>query len=165
MFRCYKAIRKYGEEAFVWAILGSFETHEAAKRAEIDYISANNPEYNATKGGDGSCGPMSIEGRERIRNRHTGNTYRLGAKHTDKTKNRLRQVMLENPDHWEKYRKMGPVSQAKKVVCLNTGDVFESASSAARFAGCSKSMVIELCNGSPRRKSAGGYVFKYEEAA
>lgn len=50
------AIRKYGEDAFTWAVLATFCTHAEALAEEIRLIAALKPEYNLTAGGEGTPG-------------------------------------------------------------------------------------------------------------
>lgn len=62
---------------------------------------------------------------------------------------------------FEHYRHLGPRASAKAVRCESDGNVFESASAAAVFYGASKSALIELCLGNPRRKTVAGRRFSY----
>jgi hypothetical protein len=55
----------------------------------------------------------------------------------------------------------GPMAISKKVLCLDTGEEFYSASEAARHFDVSKSAVIELCLGRNGRKTVGGLRFQY----
>lgn len=48
----------------------------------------------------------------------------------------------------------------KKVVCIETGEVFESIASAARFAGVHERLISSIVNGDPHRHRAGGYHWK-----
>jgi hypothetical protein len=59
-FHC--AIRKYGVESFKWEILEEGWDPEIGKNIrEPHWISVLNPEYNETKGGDGSVGIVRSE--------------------------------------------------------------------------------------------------------
>lgn len=60
---------------------------------------------------------------------------------------------------------VGPRAISKAVICVSTGQEFYSASEAARVYNVSKSAVIELCLGKNGRKTVGGMVFKYKDAA
>ena len=55
----------------------------------------------------------------------------------------------------------GPAKTSRPVVCVDTGEIFPSASEAARYFGVCKSSVIELCLGKNGRKRVGGLVFRY----
>ena len=59
----------------------------------------------------------------------------------------------------------GPKSISKPVICISTGEQFYSASEAARVYGIAKSGIIELCLGKNGRKTVGGLVFAYKDAA
>lgn len=60
-------------------------------------------------------------------------------------------------------RANGPIKLSKKVVCLNDGRQYPSASEAARVYNVAKSSVIELCLGKNNRKTVGGFKFSYVE--
>lgn len=69
----YKAIRKYGWDAFKWEVLRTCESYEELKIAEIEEIKKHNTMhhggcgYNATAGGDGAVGlHVSDETRARL---------------------------------------------------------------------------------------------------
>jgi hypothetical protein len=108
---------------------------------------------------------LSAEARARIGAAQKGNQYSLGRKRSDETKERLRQLGHERIDIFRQYSHLGPAASAKKVICLTDGKEFESASAAAAFYGVAKSALIELCLGKHGRKSVGGKVFQYKEAA
>ena len=60
---------------------------------------------------------------------------------------------LKSKDSINKVVKAMNKAQAKKVKCLNNGEVYESASEAARVVGVSGSLIMRCCRG--ERKSAG----------
>lgn len=55
----------------------------------------------------------------------------------------------------------GPMSNARRVICLDDGRVFQSASSAVGHYDVPRSGIIELCLGKRGRKTIGGYRFSY----
>jgi len=57
----------------------------------------------------------------------------------------------------------GPMKLARSVICLDDGEVFASASDAARKYSSSKSAIIELCLGKNGRKTVSGRRFAYVE--
>lgn len=57
----------------------------------------------------------------------------------------------------------GPSKTSRPVVCLDTGEVFPSASEAARHFNVCKSSLIELCLGKNGRRAVGGLKFAYGE--
>ena len=54
--RFYRAIRKYGSDAFDWDVLEEFESRDWAFSKEIDYIHLRSPEYVLSTGGEGAGG-------------------------------------------------------------------------------------------------------------
>lgn len=56
----------------------------------------------------------------------------------------------------------GPMSIARKVICLDDGNEYPSAAAAARTYDVSRSAVIELCLGKNGRRTVGGRRFSYE---
>jgi hypothetical protein len=57
----------------------------------------------------------------------------------------------------------GPMKISRKVLCLDDGEIYPSASEAARIYNVAKSAIIELCLGKNNRKTVGGLKFKYVE--
>ncbi len=157
-----QAIRKYGVDGFDWTTLSSHSTMRDAIQQEKRLIRETRPTYNATMGGQASHHVMSAKERLRISALHRGNTYRLGKTHTPEVREKLRQAGIRDRKKWLGRSHLGPAASAKRVVCLNDGQAYESASAAARAYGVAKGSVIELCNHSTIRFQAGGYVFRYE---
>lgn len=50
--------------------------------------------------------------------------------------------------------------EKKKVVCVETGEVFDSIALAAKFAGVHERLISRIVNGDPHRHRAGGYHWK-----
>ena len=67
----------------------------------------------------------------------------------------------ERSTRFSQYRHLGPKATARRVVCLDDGQEFESASDAGKFYGTARSAIIEVCLRNPRRAQAGGRVFRY----
>jgi hypothetical protein len=89
-----------------------------------------------------------------------------GKKRTDEAKEKLRKLAMQNIETFRKNAHLGPISLSKKVICLDDGTVFESASAAARAYGLKKATSIsDVCSGKPSRTRAAGRRFKYLEAA
>jgi group I intron endonuclease len=61
-------------------------------------------------------------------------------------------------------RATGPMKISRRVLCLDDGLYYPSASEAGRQYNIAKSAIIELCLGKNNRKTAGGLRFKYEDA-
>ena len=161
------AIRKYGEDSFEWSILGEFNNYKDALAAEVRFISEMKPEYNITKGGQGRSIPRTQEEKDKISRTLMGRkhppewkTRIKGRTLTPEAKEKLREIGLKSSRIME-FRHLGPEASSKQVVCLNTGDIYPSASEAGRTLNINKSMIIEICRRSPRRKAASDLVFRY----
>ena len=126
-----KAIAKYGWDAFDKTVL-EFCPVEELDEKETYYIAELKPEYNLTKGGDGST----------------------GYKHSPKTKEILKQLAKKQ---WadEEYLKL----IKKPIICIDTGEIFDSVKSAAEKSGVTHSCVSMALNG--KTKTAGGYRWAY----
>lgn len=163
--RFYRAIRKYGRENFSVDVIAYFFDVEDAKKAEIQYIAENKPEYNSTGGGDGRLnGSMSDEAKAKLKAIHTGNKYRLGKSHTGEVKAKLSELGNQNIDIFKKYQHLGPQSIQKRVRCIETGQEWESIKEASAKTGIARSSIAELCLKRPWRKSAGRLRFEFVES-
>lgn len=158
----YRAIQKYGRDVFVGQVLMECQTAVVALEEEKRLIALVKPEYNSTPGGE-ARGNLSEEGRAKIIARHKGNKYHLGKKHSWETKEYLRELAKKNLPKFAPFMGLGPKKQARKVICLDDGRMFESASAAARNYSVHKSAVIEMCLGKRNKKMVGGLRFKYLE--
>ena len=158
----YRSINKHGKDAFEIRPLCKYQSRAEAYSAEIDYIKNHAPEYNSTLGGGGALGHIATE--KVIQTNkiiHTGNKYRAGKTHSDQTKEFLSKLGNKNIDKFMLYSSLGPKASAKKVICLDDGKSYESASEASRNYGVARSAVIELCLGKRGRKTVGGLRFQY----
>lgn len=79
-FRFHRAIKKYGHEAFVFAVMASFgEDNELAYVYEQEAIAKYRPKYNLSEGGEGKRGPLSPESLASFRAKRAGvPSYRKG---------------------------------------------------------------------------------------
>ncbi len=165
----HRAMRKYPREAFSIEVIENHPNCFLGLEAEVRLIREFRPEYNSTVGGDGRPGGgeshFSPEGRRRMSDFHKGKRWRLGKHHSDKTKDRLREVGLQSGHIWRKYSHLGPKSLQREIECVDDGLKFESIASAARHYGVAKSALNELCRGQRGRKTVGGLRFRYAVAA
>lgn len=89
------AIRKYGKDNIQFSTLIVCPSFEYAKEMEIAAITAYTPEYNLTKGGDGTIGlKLSEAAKARIRDSQIGNSHWLGKTHRDESKEKIRRSRL-----------------------------------------------------------------------
>lgn len=58
----------------------------------------------------------------------------------------------------------GPKKNSRPVICIDTSEMFPSASAAAEYFDVEKSAIVEMCLGKRGRKSVGGFRFSYLEA-
>jgi len=135
---------------------------ESAASLERDRISLYGVENltNMNRGGGGVI-KHSPEALAKISATSKGRRVQLGRKRTSETKERLRELGIASIETFKKYSVMGPKSLSKRVVCLDDGLEFSSASSAARHYGIAKSAVIEVCLERKYRHTAGGRKFSY----
>lgn len=170
-----KAIQKYGWENFSHEILAEELTQEEANALEIYYIeqfNSCNPEwgYNLRAGGNGG-GALSQETKQKLREiaqnkglwkgennpRHLDPLYgerngMYGKHHSEETKQKISEalkgrVVSEEQKLKTKEFMMNHHPRAKKVRCIETGEIFNSARQAAAAKGLGNSTISRFCNG------------------
>ena len=143
----YAAIKKYGWINFSHEILATVETMEEANKLEQFYIQY----YNSTHPDHGY-------------NIQLGGSNHL---HSEAEKLHLRNVILKK---WEDVnfrqkimQNIHPIDRSycsQKVLCVETGKIYESQLSAAKDIGLKSSAGISKCC-TGERKTAGGYHWRY----
>ena len=181
----YKAIQKYGWDNFEHEIVKKDLTHEEADNEEkflIACFESNKPDkgYNLTSGGEGA--EHSETTKQKMRDNQKGelNTF-FGRKHSLETIEKMKQAhtgvhpSLEtrkklseskmgklNPffekDHSEEFKDNLRKRLSKKVLCVETGMIFNSAKEAGELLNIDSSCINKCCRG--ERKTAGGYHWK-----
>lgn len=168
-----KALRSKGIEGFRATIIDHAHSREELNEKEkfwISYYDCLVPNgYNICTGGEGAIGwHPTDEQRSKMRESHIGlavgeknpmygktgelnNFY--GKKHTDETRKRM-------SEH-AKSRNLtyGKNPRARKVECINTGEVFDSVKEAAEKYGLARTSVNNCCRG--YRNSCFGYEWRY----
>ena len=160
----YNAILKYGWDNFEHIILEQNDdwTQEDLNNKEKEYISlykANNPQYgyNITNGGSTISENALPKALDWMKEHPEFGQARAA-------------IMLEwQKDHPEEMLKMrqenikkATEARKKKVQCIETGEIFESASDAARkVSNTTQSKICMVCRG--QRKTCGGYHWQYIE--
>ena len=135
----YNAIQKYGWDNFEHIILEDSLSIEEADQKEKYYIEKYNTlnrdyGYNLKSGGN--------------------NGYVLSAETRQKIKKSNQQFFLKHQEAFsDRLAKMHEKAK-KKVICLNTNDIFESQLLAAKWAGLKNSAPISRCCAG-ERKTAG----------
>lgn len=112
----HRALRKYGEENFVFEILGDFgDDEDLAKIYEIEAIAKYRPEYNLSYGGEG--GTMHESTRKKIAEANSRRVFtdemrknagdaRRGYKHKDETREKIRAANTGRKHTPESLKKM-----------------------------------------------------------
>jgi len=173
-----RAIAKYGVDSFEKSILCLCSSEEEQNKKEIFWIEttgAFGDGYNMTRGGEGKLGykpsKESIEQASKSRVEYYNNNP--DARHNLSEKAKIRNVGTGNPfygkklskEHIEKMTKArikaisgANNSSAVKIMCIETGEVFETAKEAAVWCGLAYSTTI-LKSAKGDRKSAGGHTW------
>jgi hypothetical protein len=140
---------------------------ESALSVEKDRIAFYGVENlaNMNRGGGGVI-RHSPEALAKISATSKGRKSLLGHKHTPETKARLREIGIASVDTFRKYSQLGPKASSKRVICLDDGTEFESASAAARYYGLKSAVsVTAVCRGVRHRYAAAGKRLRYVEVA
>lgn len=171
--RFYRALRKYGKEAFELEEVSRHQTLEEVKAEEIRLIATLKPVYNSTLGGDGSPGHfVSEDVRRKMADLHRGNKYNLGRRWTEEQRMAMskKKVGCQPPRPTEKMIAarltnclMASIGRRRPVKCETTGEIFESVTAAGNAHGLRKESVSKVCQG--RRNAVYGLVFRFCEAA
>lgn len=167
-----RAIKKYGWENIKHEVLYETEDEEAAKAKEIELIAEycstdKSRGYNCTTGGDGSPNhPVSDEQRAKM----SATTLRMWK--NENTRKRLLEHLRKISDA-NIGKKMSAEAIAKRIanrckrVCKysTSGEyitTYSSISEAARQEGLCDSAIVGSCKGNPKRRTYGGFIWKYE---
>lgn len=159
----YNAIKKYGWENIKHEVLFEDLTKEKAEQKEIELIAfykSNERKfgYNIQRGGLKS-GDLSERGRKILSEKMIGNNNPMK---NNETKKRVIEKLKGRKLSKERCKELSENSPRKrKIICINTGEVFDSITLASKKYGIDKSSIINTCN--KKRYSAGGYRFCYIE--
>lgn len=184
----HRAIQKYGKENFtveqidVASDRDELNAKEQYWIAHYDCIAPKG--YNLTSGGDSNY-EWCEEGREKIRERQTGerNSF-FGKTHSDEVKRRFseqrrgegnamygsarfgeKNPMFGKHHSDETKRKLsemfigGKSPKARRVICVETSQIFDSVASAARFVNKTATSLTACCRG--KCSTIGGYHWRY----
>lgn len=142
-------------------ILARWETEKEALEHEVFLIKTfrelGYTLVNITDGGQGISGvTRSTETREKLRKAN------IGKKHSKATKtllsSRLKELKIMPS---EEARKKATLKNNRKVVCVNTGVVYDSLKEASEKTGANRSHLSAVCQG--KRKTTKGLTFSYVE--
>lgn len=184
----YNAIQKYGWDNFEHKILKEGLSQEEANYWEDYYInyydSLNHKKgYNIRHGG--THGALSEETKQKLSQickekglwkgdlnpRHIDPLYgerngMYGKHHTEETKQKISQANTGRKMPEEAKKKISATLRqhhvlAKKVMCIETGEIFNSIRQAAEFYHISHQAISRVCRG--ERKTTAGKYWKYIE--
>ncbi len=149
----YNAIKKYGWDNFQHEIIANNLTEAEAKNFEIlliENLHSNKADYgyNISSGGGGTSGyKKSEETINKIRIRNSGeNSAWFGRTHTKEEIDKIsKSHMGELNPMYNRFGKDNPKS--KPVICITTGDIFESLSEAHNKTGVSVGNICSCCKG------------------
>lgn len=163
-----KAIRKYGIDSFVVEVVDSASSIEELDKKEQEWIEKCDcllPKgYNQTFGGSTSKGfhhrdeskqKMSISKSEAYKGE--GNPF-YGKKHSEESKAKMSRSRKGRVLSEEWKEKIGK-AQRKKVINLDTDEVFDSVKSAAEHYNLKDTHIVRVCKG--KRKKTGNYRWSY----
>lgn len=168
LFPIHNAIRKYGKDNFILEIIELCEDSNALKEREKYWIAFYNSTdrsigYNMTEGGDGTFGRKhSEETKEKIRQKA------LGRKASEETKQKMSEAHKTN--YSENHRKAVAESNAKrtKPILMYDRDMnlvkeYPSLKLAASENGLHIDTVRKIAKG--KSNGSGEYIFRYKNAA
>lgn len=155
-----KAIEKYGKENFECELIDIAYSREEANIKEKMWIKilktykAENG-YNLSMGG--VIGDFNEETKRKMSEAHKGDkNYFYGKHHTAKAKRKMSEKKKGNYTGSEHPR-------ARKVICEETGEVFETIKQAAEKYNISHGHISQACKKQYGRKKAGGFSWTYAE--
>lgn len=166
--RFAKAIKKYGWDGFE-----HIQLIEGLSKIDVDYFErffivffdSQNPEfgYNLTAGGDANpmCCPELVAKKTESLKRYYENNPELLEHLREKTRENNK-LLWSNPDsifHSSTYRekqRLGIQNKfGKKVRCVETGEIYNCLSDAARAIGVKSHTAITICCNNPKRTAKG----------
>lgn len=106
--------------------LGMHHTEETKQKLSEDRTGEGNPMYKKHH---------TEEAKQKISLANMGNKKRLGQKHSDETKQKMRSSAKRGVDN----------HKSRRVICENTGDIFNSMNEAAAWINMNRSSGISAC--------------------
>lgn len=162
----YQAIQKYGWDSFDHIILQTNLTKEEADYWENYYIvfyqtCDRRYGYNLTLGGDGNIGySPSQEWRKNKSESMKGDKHPFYGTHRSQTTKEKISKANKGSKRTEESKEAMSLHHQKKIVCEETGDIYDSQELAAEAVGLkSSSGISKVCLG--KRKTASGYHWRY----
>lgn len=170
----YNAILKYGWNNIEHKILFSNLNKEEAEEKEIELISkykSNEKKYgyNIDNGGN-CCGTHSQVTKIKISKNRKGkclnNKNMAGKHHNEETKKKmseahkgLKNYLYGKHHSKETIDKIKKSQKCQKIICIETGSIYESSMDIERQTGFDQGNICKCCKG--KTQSAYGYHWKY----
>ena len=164
------AIKKYGIENFSVEILDTAETEQELDQKEMKWVAFYNcvtPNgYNLTKGSRKTIGyKHTKEAKEKMKKARStaylgsGNPF-YGKHHSEEQKKKWGEIR-KGLNHLteEQIKNLRKSHFTKAVLCVETGEVFDTIKTAAEKYNIVATHITRVCRG--RRKTTGGYHWKY----
>ena len=168
-----RALKKYGVDSFTWELLEEVPKENLNEREKyyIEKYDSFYNDYNSTLGGEGCLGrEVTQSTRDKIKTTLTGkyvgeDSVWYGKHHTDESKQKIseaRKGKLLSEEHKQHIKDNAPRGgnhkKSKKVVCLETSEVFDTITQANKTYRCDVSKCIRSrC----KDRTAGGYHWMY----
>lgn len=149
-----KAIAKYGRDNFTCELLDVAYNREDANAKEMAWIGAlktykKENGYNLSMGG--AFGNFNEDTLAKMSESHKGkNNHFYGKHHSEESRRRMseaKKTMYTKGNH----------PRAKKVICVETGKVYDCIKSAELDTGACSRHIGQVANNKYGRKTAGGY--------
>ena len=168
------AVEKYGKENFIREILCEADTAEELNRLEyelsVKYDVVNSDDwYNLCYGGCTTNGfKFSEESKrtmsEKAKGRYAGSKNPMYGVHRKLTEEHKRKISEHHKEqngekNWMYGKTYGQNPRARAVVCLETGEIFDSAKRAAHELNVNYTNLVGVLKG--RRKKVGELHFEY----
>lgn len=169
-----KALKKYGIDNFDYQIIDTADTQEELNEKEIYWISKLNSlipnGYNLCKGGRTSFGYHHTEETKKkisVTKLINGNmkgekNHYYNKKHSDEIRQKMKEAWVNEERHAklrEQNKNLDRTYQQKKVINVDTGEVFDSIKEAAMKYHLKETHISRVCRG--KRKRTGGFRWKY----
>lgn len=161
------AILKYGWDGFLHEVIKDNLTKEEADKMEIELIdkyNTTNPNFGYNIRAGGSHGALSEESKDKMRktigdSRAKEKNAFYGKKHTQETKNKISKSAKEHAKNRDVSGKNNFCFIHYNYICIETQEVFPSASLAGQAVGVTKACIAHACN-KENRTSAGFHWIK-----
>lgn len=158
--KLHRAILKYGKRNFSVQRIDVASNKEEANQKEMywieQYDSANHEHgYNLSLGG--AFGTFNAETREKMSESHKGEKNSFYGKHHSEDA-RVKMSKAKKGVYTD-----GNHPRARKVICVETGEVFDTIKEAAQKHGLSPQKISLVCIGTYGRNTTGGLHWKYAE--